>query len=73
MSDWFFEEEIQEEIEFSNIENQGFNSLIYEPEKTWFDNKWSERVFEIITNPVNIIVTISTCSILILILGGYNA
>ena len=73
MSDWFFEKEIEEEIEFSNIENQGFTSPIYEPEKTWLDSEWSGKVLEIITNPAIIIATIITCSILILILGGYNA
>ena len=60
MSDWFLEKEIQEDIEFGNIENQGFSSSIYKPEKTWLDNKWSEKVLDLITNPVIIITTIIT-------------
>lgn len=73
MSDWFFERDIQEDIEFRNIENQGFKSSLYQHEDTWLDKEWVHKGIEILTNPVVIALTIVFCFAFICILGGYNA
>ena len=72
MSDWFLEKEIQEDIEFKNLENQMFTPL-YRHEKTWLDRTWVQRTIEIVTNPIIIVITIIVCSSVVLILGGYDA